>query len=196
MIKNNGQLKRTQARLEKVMNQIDEFREQHDGIEREILVTPLLSELEELQKEIQEYRQLRNMSFEEAVKGPLSEPELIDNIGQILAKLRIAAKLTQEELARRLGWEQSNISRFESENYNSQTIAKVVEFASALDVWLHVTPSLTEKPTRVRFVSGKHLQRDDLFFKETGTYTEFDEEVISTSYSKFVSQKTGELTPV
>jgi transcriptional regulator with XRE-family HTH domain len=49
-------------------------------------------------------------------------------------------------MAELLGWEQSNLSRFENENYSSQTISKIVEFASALGIYLHVTPSLTEEP--------------------------------------------------
>jgi transcriptional regulator with XRE-family HTH domain len=75
----------------------------------------------------------------------LNKPILIDNISELLSKLRIAANLSQHEMADKLGWEQSNLSRFENENYNSQTISKIVEYVSALGVWLHITPSLTEE---------------------------------------------------
>jgi transcriptional regulator with XRE-family HTH domain len=92
-----------------------------------------------------EYKKLKELPFTDAITSLLSRPVLIDNIGELLAKLRIAAKLSQSDIAQRLGWQQSNLSRFESENYNSQTINKIVEYASLLGVWLHVQPSLTEE---------------------------------------------------
>jgi transcriptional regulator with XRE-family HTH domain len=145
MIKNNTQLMRALARLRAVRQQIEDFQNRFSGTELEILTIPLQDEAEELEAEISEYQALRELSLAEAVQGPLKEPTLLDNIGELLAKLRIAANFTQEELAIQLGWQQSNLSRFESENYHSQTIAKVVEYASSLGIWLHVTPSLTEK---------------------------------------------------
>jgi transcriptional regulator with XRE-family HTH domain len=124
------------------------------GTGRDIHILPLMDEEEELKEEIEEYRIIREVNLEEAVSGILSEHVLIDNIGPLLAKLRIAAKMTQEDLANELGWEQSNLSRFENESYSSQTIGKVVEYTSALGVWLLVKPSLSdvgETPVEVEF---------------------------------------------
>ena len=146
MIKNDRQLRQAIARLHRVRGQIEDSEQRYSGIERELLTIPLYQEQEELEQEISEFQELRGLSLEEAVEGPLRDPTLLDNMGELLAKLRISADLTQEELAARIGWQQSNLSRFESENYHSQTIAKVVEYASALGVWLHVVPSLTERP--------------------------------------------------
>lgn len=149
MIKNNTQLRRAQARLEKVRAQIASLQRRFSGIELEILTTPLSDEVKELEAEVMEFQELLELSLEEVVQGPLREPMLLDNIGELLAKLRIAAGLTQEELATQMGWQQSNLSRFESENYHSQTIAKVVKYAGSLGIWLHVSPSLTESPPKI-----------------------------------------------
>jgi transcriptional regulator with XRE-family HTH domain len=151
MIKNNTQLTRAFARLRAVRQQIEDFQNRFSGTELKILTIPLQDEAEELEAEISEYQALCELSLEEAVQGPLKEPILLDNIGELLAKLRIAADFTQEELAIQLGWQQSNLSRFENENYHSQTMAKVVEYASSLGVWLHITPSLTEKLPEVNY---------------------------------------------
>jgi transcriptional regulator with XRE-family HTH domain len=145
MIKNNIQLRRAVARLHEIRQQISDIQDEYSGFELELLITPLNDEAEELETEIREFQQLRNLALKKAVLGPLKEPILLDNIGELLSKLRIAANLTQQEMADQLGWQQSNISRFENESYHSQTIGKIVEYASSLGIWLHVTPSLTEK---------------------------------------------------
>lgn len=151
MIKNDSQLTRTRARLRAVQKEIAELRAESTGRELDILVGALRDDAEKLTDEIGEYMQLRHLSLQEAVSGPLSQPTLLDDIGELLAKTRIAAHMTQEQLAARLGWEQSNVSRFESENYHSQTIGKVVEYASELGYWIHVAPSLVEEPMEVSF---------------------------------------------
>jgi len=159
MIKNENQLKRAKARLREVRSEIEQYQIEYTGIERDFLVIPLIDEEEELKADIDEYQQLKTLSFYEAVSEILSKPTLIDDIGELLAKLRIAAQLTQEELASRLGWEQPNLSRFESEYYSSQTIGKTVEFASELGVWLYVVPSLAElreKPFEIQFTTADY----------------------------------------
>lgn len=144
MIKNENQLVRVNSRIEKLEQQLNEILAQYSGIELELLYLPISDEIEKLQEEIYEYKSLKKLSLNESIQGLLSEPLLLDNIGELLTKLRIAAGYTQKELASKLGWKQSNISRFENPNYSSQTIAKVIEYANALDVWLQVFPSMTE----------------------------------------------------
>lgn len=145
MIKNDIQLKRAQDKLDKVKTEIKEFELLPPGIGREILILPLLAEVKELENDINEYQDITSLPFEETIQRLRSNPMLIDHIGELLSKLRLAFGLTQEQLAEMLGWDQPNISRFESENYNSQTIGKVVEYASALGIYLHVSPSLSQR---------------------------------------------------
>jgi transcriptional regulator with XRE-family HTH domain len=170
MIKNDLQLKRAKTRLKDIRAEISEYQEEYTGIERDILIYPLMDEKRSILNDIEEFTALRNLPFEKAVVSTLNKPELIDNIGQLLAKLRIAAKLTQQEMAQRLGWDQPNVSRFESETYNSQTIAKVVEYAAALGIWLHVRPSMRENPVEIRFSKRQHPYDDEI----DTTTTEFD----------------------
>lgn len=153
MIKNDRQLKRAQERYDEVLQTIEDLEERYSGTQLRIMRSGFVGELQERKREIREYEQLRRLNLEEAIQRPLSKPVLLDNINELLTKLRIAAGLTQEEIAERLGWHQPNVSRFESENYGGQTIAKVVEYAGSLGVWLHTVPSLTETPPEIVYRS-------------------------------------------
>lgn len=147
IIKNTAQLVSAEARREAVHKELEEY-SGYTGIQYEFYVRPLIVEMHKLDGQINEFKKLTYLPFEKAISDVLSNPVLVDNISELLAKLRIAAKKTQAEMAELLGWEQSNLSRFENENYSSQTISKIVEFASALGLYLHVTPSLTEEPAQ------------------------------------------------
>lgn len=151
MIKNNRQLSNRKDNLRRIEAEIKDFCKKYSGIDLELFLISLQEEKEETLKEIIEYEELISLSFEDSVKGPLREPLLIDNIGEVLTKLRITSKKTQEEMANLLGWEQSNLSRFENENYSSQTIKKVVQYASTLGVYLNVFPSLEEIQEDIKF---------------------------------------------
>jgi DNA-binding XRE family transcriptional regulator len=143
MIKNEAQLRQAMDRLDAIEKHLDDLRKESSGFELETLARPVSVLAEEIRGEIREYLVLRASDLQGAICGPLAKPVLLENIGDLLAKLRIAAGLTQNELAQRLGWHQSNLSRFESETYSGQTISKVSEVASALGVYLLVSPSLT-----------------------------------------------------
>ena len=145
MIKNDQQLKRIQNRLDQLQQHIDELTIRPYDPGREMVLIPLEREKEQLHREISEYRWLHDAPIEEIVPELSIKPILLDNIGNLLTKLRIASNLTQAELANKLGWQQSNLSRFESENYSGQTIIKIIEYVSSLGIWLHVVPSMEER---------------------------------------------------
>jgi len=65
-------------------------------------------------------------------------------------------------MAEKLGWQQPNLSRFESENYSSQTIAKITEFVGILGIYLHVMPSITEEPRNIIFKTVKPMKLPNL----------------------------------
>lgn len=172
MIKNDNQLRRAQTRLRRVVELIDEYSNKYFGIELDIYTLPLVDEEEELRKEIFTYQELKELSFEDAMAGPLSEPVLIDNIGIVLTNLRIASKITQAEMANMLDWEQPNLSRFENENYSSQTIKKVVQYASTLGVYLNVFPSLEGIQEDIKFTI-----RDARIEKQESASTAYELEI-------------------
>lgn len=144
IVKNVSQLKNAITRQAKISNQIEDYKNKYSGAQFDFYVSPLMIEQQGLEKQIGIYKRLVSLPFNIAIGEVLSEPILLDNISELLSKLRIAAKMTQKEMADHLGWKQSNLSRFENENYSSQTISKIVEYVSSLGVWLQITPTLTE----------------------------------------------------
>lgn len=146
MIKNDTQLSTARSRIRELKLELDQLYNQYDGTELELLANPIVDDIEKTTLEIGEYLALQNLDLENAVESVLDAPVQLENIGELLTKLRIAAGYTQHEFASTFGWKQPNLSRFESPNYSSQTLSKIVEYAGALGVWLHVTPSLSEAP--------------------------------------------------
>jgi transcriptional regulator with XRE-family HTH domain len=162
MIKNDTQAKRAHSRLKRIRDEQKRLEEKYRGIELEFWAGSLRDDAAKLQEEIREYELLKSLPFQVVVEAILQEPVLLENISELLTKLRIAAKKTQEEMADMLGWRQSNLSRFESEKYNSQTIGKVSEYVDALNVWLYLTPALVEHPPRINYEITRTKSEQDI----------------------------------
>lgn len=167
MIRNNNQMKLATSRRDMLEQKLIEYRSNYSGIEAEIMTSALKLELKQIREDVIEYGLLHLMSLEDAVEGPLQKPMLLDQISDILTKLRLASGFTQTELASELGWEQSNVSRFENENYGSHTVSKVVEYASALGIWLKVIPSLTDELETFAFRKDKDIAPTTVDFIST-----------------------------
>lgn len=147
MIRNENQLRNAQEMLDQINKMIQDVREDSSSRERTIRLFPLQRQRRKLEEEIEEYTFFHTTTLEDAILERLSEPRLLEDVVEVLVKLRLAAGLTQEELGNRLKWQQSNLSRFESRTSPTHTLAKVIEYAAGLGVYLHVTPSLREETT-------------------------------------------------
>ncbi|MCA9925238.1 MAG: helix-turn-helix transcriptional regulator [Anaerolineales bacterium] len=151
MIKNDRQLHHARSRLDELKASIAELKREYSGLLRELHTTPLQNSVNKIETQIAEYEELTASSLADAVDGLLKKPHLFEETAELLTKLRIAAGLTQTEMAERLGWQQSNLSRFESDNYSGQTLSKIAEYADALEVWLYIVPELDEMPSRIKY---------------------------------------------
>jgi ribosome-binding protein aMBF1 (putative translation factor) len=103
------------------------------------------SQLAELREELEEYELLRS--------GRCSVLSLdsLEELPKALIRARIAAGLTQRELAERLGLKEQQIQRYEATEYASADLARVNEVARALgvrvreDVFLNTPQQLSEE---------------------------------------------------
>ena len=86
----------------------------------------LQSQLDELREQIAEYEALR--SGQQAVISLNS----LEELPQALIRARIAAGLTQRDLAERMGLKEQQIQRYEATEYASADLARVNEVAKAL----------------------------------------------------------------
>lgn len=177
MIRNDNQLRSAKKSLKEIVRGIKKIREDHFSDKLlDLFIIPLLDHKFQIEDEINTFVFLRDSPFEEGIKYLSENPGIIENIGELLTMLRIAAKVTQSELAENLGWSQSNISRFESENYSSQTIKKIVEYSSKLGVWLNISPSLSEK-----LISAPSIKKFNTMITSAVTWGEsISEKLIST----------------
>lgn len=92
----------------------------------------------DLRAEIKEYEWLR--------AGDVSRIECAtwDDVPQALIKARIARGLTVEQLAERLGWKVTRLRRYEENDYESATLAQMIEAATVLCVKLTGVVMLAE----------------------------------------------------
>ena len=86
------------------------------------------SQLRDLDAEIREYESLKSG------RQKRLELDSLEALSKLLIQARIAAGLTQEDLADRLGLKPQQIQRYEATNYQSASLARLLEIARALNL--------------------------------------------------------------
>jgi ribosome-binding protein aMBF1 (putative translation factor) len=150
MIRNEREYRITKAQAAKFERALSQLSTSGEGVQLHPLVQKaqrdaVQSQLEELKEQIAEYEALRD--------GQCSVLSLdsLEELPQALIRARIAAGLTQRELAERLGLKEQQIQRYEATEYASADLARVNEIARALDVrvredvFLNVSQPLSEE---------------------------------------------------
>jgi len=97
-----------------------------DPLMKQTQIDAIRGQLETLLAEIQEYEELRS--------GRTSTIELssLEELPDGLIRARIAAGLTQKDLAERLGLREQQIQRYEASRYAGATFSRVVDVADAI----------------------------------------------------------------
>lgn len=85
------------------------------------------SQIEILEKEIEEYLKVKS-----GAKTP-TFPKTISDIGDFVIQLRIAANLTQAELAKLVHTKTQVIQRYEATDYSTASIARVKQIVEAIN---------------------------------------------------------------
>jgi ribosome-binding protein aMBF1 (putative translation factor) len=134
MIKNERQYRITRAQAEKFANALSQLA---NTTEEAAQVHPLLrkaqeeglrSQLADLQSQLEEYEAIRS-----GQQGML-ELESVEELPRVLIRARIAAGLSQKELAKRLGLKEQQIQRYEATEYASASFARVLDVVRALGI--------------------------------------------------------------
>jgi ribosome-binding protein aMBF1 (putative translation factor) len=132
MIKNERQYRITNAQAAKLEAALESFSAQTAGDRKthprliKAQADALRSQLESLRGELREYEDMKT--------GETPSPDLsyIAVVSQDLIHARIAAGLSQKELAERLGMPEQQIQRYEATEYESVSLARIMEIAKAL----------------------------------------------------------------
>lgn len=130
MIRNERQYRITKTQADKFARALIELsaRTPANPLMAELETNALRSQLEELQHQLREYDELR--SGERTVISVESFDELPD----ALVQARIAAGLSQKELADRLGLKEQQVQRYEATGYQSASLTRIGQVVDALKV--------------------------------------------------------------
>jgi len=84
------------------------------------------SQMEELREQVEAYERLNAGRSKEVVL------EAVEDLPKALIRARIAAGMTQEGLARRLGVKPQQVQRYEATEYESASFARLLKVVQAL----------------------------------------------------------------
>ena len=131
MITNERQLQISKTQAARFREALDELEERQDApsidpVMRQVEIDAVRGQLETLLAEIREYEELKS--------GRTSTIEL-NSFAELpygLIRARIAAGLTQKDLAERLGLHEQQIQRYEASKYEGATFSRIVDVADAI----------------------------------------------------------------
>jgi len=131
MIANERQYRITKAWVERFSDSAHQVTETNDTLDpliRAAMAAQYESQVEELQHEIDAYEALRS--------GHVTtlDVESLTALPDALIQARIAAGLTQKELAARLGLKEQQIQRYEATQYSGASLERVQAVVDALGV--------------------------------------------------------------
>jgi ribosome-binding protein aMBF1 (putative translation factor) len=135
MIKNEKQYRITKAQARRFEEALTELA----GKKRPANITPRLwqaqrdaarSQMEELREQVETYEHLHVGKSKEVVL------EGVADLPKALIRARIAAGLTQEGLAHRLGIKPQQVQRYEATEYESASFARILNVVHALGLSL------------------------------------------------------------
>ena len=132
MIKNEKQYRITKAQVRRFEDAVAELA----GQARPSNISPRLweaqreaarSQIEELREQVEAYERLNAGG---SSKGVVLEG--VEDLPKALIRARIAAGMTQESLARRLGVKPQQVQRYEATEYESASFARILKVVQAL----------------------------------------------------------------
>jgi transcriptional regulator with XRE-family HTH domain len=130
MIKNERQYRITKAEAEKFQGSLDRWNpnppEGIDPIIHAAQKSALESQLHDLRQDVAEYEALRSG------RQPILEVDSFEEFPDALVRARIAAGLSQKELAERLGLKEQQIQKYEATRYSGASLARMTEVVKAL----------------------------------------------------------------
>jgi len=134
MIRSENEYKGTVRRLRAEGQRLEKHRAHLESLglkanEVKRALDPLRSFHAQLAEEVESYERLKRREFGELVN--------FEGLGELLIALRIAAGLTQRQLATRLGVSETQVSRDERNEYHGVTVERAGRVLAALHAELH-----------------------------------------------------------
>jgi ribosome-binding protein aMBF1 (putative translation factor) len=151
MIKNQRQYQITKVQAQKFkqaladLESCAEDKRQENPILFEAQRSALESQLGDLQEELAEYERLTAHGND---TPPEFEIKSLKALPELLIQARIAAKLSQKDLAERLGLKEQQIQRYEATEYASANFARIVDVSQILGIELRFSGQFRDLPRK------------------------------------------------
>lgn len=127
MIKNDKQLKVAQNRLNELRVGLKKLKQQDmDDFERQLHTASLEGVIQEISKEIEEFKAAQNGVVE------IPDSYEVSSLGRVLILTRIALGWTQKELGEKVYVKKQQIQRYEDKEYSSASFSTVSDIAELL----------------------------------------------------------------
>lgn len=147
LIKDDRQLAITRRALAELHEALKKIRAKYQGAAYRAVSSGPLGMIGDLEGEIREYQWLRKATPAKVMRRyPVVR---MDDVGPFLARLRIASRLTQSDLAHRVGCKQPDIARLEDADYEGHSARTLKSVAEALGVEIVVGARKAVRPKRV-----------------------------------------------
>jgi len=131
MITNERQYRITKAEADRFAAAIEHSDEENAGVHpllRDAMKASLESQLHDLRQELADYEALRMGEVD------VVELDSLNQLPEALIRARIATRLTQKQLAERLGIKEQQIQRYEATRYAAANLERIQAVAEALGV--------------------------------------------------------------
>ena len=142
MIKNNKQLEVSKTRLQEFLSALNELythTEPAEPIVHKARIAAIKSSIATIEEEIETYESLKNGSISYIKGGDF------DDLARILIQARLAKGITQAQLGEEIGIDQQQIQRYEANDYESTSLARIMDIVDALEVSLELKNITTGK---------------------------------------------------
>lgn len=127
MIKNDKQLAITKKKRDDFLDSLQSLDSGGDALLHELMSNAIKGQIETLEKEIGEYECLKE-------KRPSIICSKIEELPEILIKVRIVQGLSQNDLALKVGLQEQQIQRYEANNYSSATLDRILTIAQSMNI--------------------------------------------------------------
>jgi len=153
MIKNERQYKITKHQANKfaealtILDSVDKRNKKSVMLKAQ--ADAITSQLGDLNRQIEEYDLLQQHQIK------IIKTDSLEDLPRVLVQARIALGLSQRELAERLGIKEQQIQRYESTDYASASLTRIIEVAKALDLKITKSVYLPEAMQTLRHIFSR-----------------------------------------
>ncbi|MEX2274997.1 MAG: helix-turn-helix transcriptional regulator [Actinomycetota bacterium] len=128
MIKNERSASIAQKRVERLRNFLSNQPTFDDDARAKLEARAARVEISRMLEELEDYKGLKEGTV------PVGTLQSLDDIPKLLIRARIQSGMTQAQLAERLGLKEQQVQRYEVTDFESISLARLREFASALEL--------------------------------------------------------------